>query len=83
MADEKAFDEMVAQVAKEKKEARKDDEFLKQMFMYEMANYEYCLVPDTSVVLLGCDIKRNEMTDRMWKIWEEAKKEYIENCDDL
>lgn len=81
--DVKAFSEMTKRVAEERKKARDDDEFLYQMFVYEMGNCEYQLSGDTEYVLeVGCAMTLNNLKDeRVMNIWKRAKKDFIEMCD--
>lgn len=81
--DVKAFNEMTKRVAEERKKARDDDEFLYQMFVYEMGNCEYQLSGDTEYVLeVGCAMTRNDLKDeRVMGIWKRAKKDFLEMCD--
>ena len=81
--DVKAFNEMTKRVAEERKKARDDDEFLYQMFVYEMGNCEYQLSYDTEYVLeVGCAMTLDDLKDeRVMSIWKRAKKDFIEMCD--
>lgn len=81
--DVKAFNEMIKRVAEERKKARDDDEFLYQMFVYEMGNCEYQLSGDTEYVLeVGCAMTLNDLEDeRVMGIWKRAKKDFLEMCD--
>lgn len=82
-SDKDKFDAMVKQVHDEQVEAREDDEYLYQMFVYEMGNCEYQLTGDTQYVLeYACNMRLNDLKDeRVFKIWQEAKRDFIEMCD--
>lgn len=80
--DVKAFNEMTKRVAEERKKARDDDEFLYQMFVYEMGNCEYQLSGDTEYVLeVGCAMTLSDLKDeRVMRIWRKAKHDFMEMC---
>lgn len=82
-ADKEAFDKMIKKVHDEEIKARDDDEFLYQMFVYEMGNCEYQLSGDTEYVLeVGCNMKLSDLKDeRIMKIWLKAKRDFLEMCD--
>ena len=77
------FKAMIKKVHDEQMEARNDDEFLYQMFVYEMGNCEYQLSGDTEYVLeVGCNMTLQDLKDeRILKIWRRAKHDFIEMCD--
>ena len=81
-SDKEAFDKMVKQVHDEEVKARDDDEFLYQMFVYEMGNCEYQLSGDTEYVLeVGCNMKLSDLKDkRILEIWLKAKRDFLEMC---
>lgn len=77
------FKTMVKRVHDEEVKARDDDEFLYQMFVYEMGNCEYQLSYDTEYVLeVGCNMSIQDLKDeRIMTIWKKAKKDFIHMCD--
>ena len=77
------FNAMVKRVHDEQIKARDDDEFLYQMFIYEMGNCEYQLTYDTEYVLeMGCNMSVQDLKDeRIMTIWKKAKKDFIHMCD--
>ena len=81
-SDKEAFDKMIKQVHDEEVKARDDDEYLYQMFVYEMGNCEYQLSGDTEYVLeMGCNMKLSDLKDdRIFGIWKRAKHDFIEMC---
>ena len=50
-SDYKAMNEMFDRHAAERKEAMKDDDYLYEMFNYELANHEYCITYDLTDTL--------------------------------
>ncbi len=82
-ADQKDFNEMVKRVHDEQEKAKDDDEYLYQMFVYEMGNCEYQLSYDTEYVLeMGCNMSLKDLKDeRIMTIWTKAKKDFIHMCD--
>lgn len=77
------FKKMTKEVHDEQTKARDDDEYLYQMFVYEMGNCEYQLTYDTEYVMeMGCNMQLSDLKDpRIAKIWMKAKKDFIEMCD--
>jgi len=64
----------------EMQEAYKDDDFLKDAIMAEMGNHEYCYTMDDDDVLCALSITRGEVesSKRMFRIWQEARREYLD-----
>lgn len=79
-----AFKQMTKEVHDEQVKARDDDEYLYQMFVYEMGNCEYQLTYDTQYVLeMGCNMRISDLKDaRVAKIWNKAKKDFIQMCNE-
>lgn len=75
---------MVKRIDQEKKEAMQDDDYLYQMFVYEMGNCEYQLTGDTEYVLeVGCAISPKALkNERVAKIWVKARRDFIRMCDE-
>ena len=81
--DEKALDELINGKEKRMKEAIASDPtgegFIKDMFLYELANHEYCITYDLRDTLEALDLTINEiMEDPRLKLGLElAKNEYL------
>ncbi len=81
--DEKALDELINGKEKRMKEAIAEDEtgegFIKDMFLYELANHEYCITYDLRDTLEALDLTINEvMEDPRLKLGLElARNEYL------
>ena len=79
--DSDAFGAMFDRIHAEEAEARKNDDYLFQMFSYELANHEYCYTWDLTDTLrsLGLtleEIKANaQLNDALIKAIDEARKE--------
>ena len=72
--DEKALDELINGKEKRMKEAIAEDKtgegFIKDMFLYELANHEYCITHDIhdTLVALGLNAKEVYEDERMRRI---------------
>lgn len=81
--DEKALDELINGKEKRMKEAIASDPtgegFIKDMFLYELANHEYCITYDLRDTLEALDLTINEvMEDPRLKLGLElARNEYL------
>lgn len=69
----------------ELKENLKNDEFLKSAFRYEMSNHEYVVTYDVSDTLraLGITLEEYQKSERMQKLFKEAKKDYLKAMNEL
>lgn len=69
----------------ELKENLKNDEFLQSAFEYELANHEYIITYDISDTLrsLGITLEEYQKSERMQKLFEEAKKDYLKAMNEL
>lgn len=78
-SDAKAMEEMFTRHKTELAEARKQNKFLKEAFLHEMANHEYCITCDREEVLTACGITEDnyQKNEDIRKAWKEAKKAYI------
>jgi hypothetical protein len=59
--DSEAFDALWENIDKERAEARKDDEYLVEMFRYELNNHEYCYTWDLTDTLNSLDLTMEEI----------------------
>lgn len=81
--DEKALDELINGKEKRMKEAIASDPtgkgFIKDMFLYELANHEYCITYELDDTLYALDLTYEEvMKDSRLKLGLElAKNEYL------
>lgn len=68
----------------ETEEAMKDDEYLFQGFLYELANHEFCITgdPEDTLDCFGLTIDEVNADERLSRIFKEARKEYVDNCYD-
>ena len=66
-------------------EAFENDEFLKDAFRYEMSNHEYIITYDISDTLraLGITLKEYQESERMQKLFKEAKEDYMKAMNGL
>lgn len=77
--DKKKFNVLINDLElKLKSFIEKDDEFVLQMFEYEMGNFEYYISEDDEEVLLACGLSLESLKDdRLSKLYEEAKRKYM------
>ena len=86
--DVTAFNELFERIAKEKQEAIDGDEtgdgFIKDMFIYELANHEYCITYDYEDTLDALDLTLEQVlnTPKLKHGLAVARKEYLANCED-
>ena len=66
---------------KEMFEAMKDDEFVLQMFEYELGNHEFCITYNYDDALRACGLKFDELDERMLGLLKTARDNYIKGCD--
>lgn len=69
----------------ELKENLKNDEFLKSAFRYEMSNHEYIITYDIYDTLraLGITLEEYQKSERMQKLFKEAKENYLKAMNEL
>ena len=85
--DAKALHEMFDRHERERNEAMDadmtGDEYIYQMFRYELANHEYCITYDYEPTLdaLGLTYDEVRNDERLWKSLQKAKKDYLDKCD--
>ena len=81
--DEKALDELISGKEKRMKEAIASDPtgegFIKDMFLYELANHEYCITYDLDDTLYALDLTLEEIEKdpRLQLGLQLAKNEYL------
>jgi len=80
--DKKAYGDMWLKISKETEEAQKDDLYLFQAFLYELANHEFCITCDYEDTLSSLGFEYEKMTKRELEILKKAKSEYLNNCED-
>lgn len=59
---------------------KKDDEFVKEMFEYELANYEYAYNQDIDEILENLGLNKDKLfkEKRIYNIFKEVEKKYLE-----
>ena len=64
---------------KEVAEARKDDQYLYDMFLYELGNHEYCITYDPTDTLRALNLTIEDVNndERMKKALIKATKDYL------
>ena len=81
-SDAKLVRETFSRHADELKEAMKDDDFVVDMFEYEMGNHEYQPTYNEEEVLYGCGLNLEDMDERLERLWNQAKTHYLKLCDE-
>ena len=87
-SDKAAFLEMAERHHKEMQDAIAADEtgdgFIYDMFLYELANHEYCITYDLEETLdaLGLTIEQVNADKRLSHGLAKARKDYLKNCGD-
>ena len=87
-SDKEQFLEMSARFKKEMQDAidadRTGDEFIYDMFLYELANHEYCITLDYEETFdaLGLTEEQVNADKRLIHGLQKARKEYLKNSSD-
>lgn len=63
---------------------KNDDDFVYQMFLYELANHEYCITYDLEPTLDACGLTFDEVQkdQRLADLLKKAKADYLEKYDE-
>ena len=83
-----AFYEMLNLFKKEREEAiaadKTGDGFIYHMFLYELANHEYCITFDLEETLDALDLTMEQINadKRLLHGLQKAEKEYLKHCED-
>ncbi len=83
--DRQRLHDMLDRHERELKEAMQDNKFLKEAFIYELGNHEYCITMDPEDTLDALNIEINEFaTDkRMQRVFREAERDYLKSMEYL
>lgn len=76
-SDSKKLNAMFDKWNKEIEEAIKDDEYVYQMFRYELGNHEYCITYDYEETLGTFGLEFKDLDKRMKRILLKAKEDYL------
>ena len=80
-SDSQKLKDMFDRHDKEMFEAMKDDEFVLQMFEYELGNHEFYITYNYDDALRACGLKFDELDERMLGLLKTARNNYIKGCD--
>ena len=82
-SDKEAFNALFVKLDMELAEELKDDDFLYDAFLYEIANHEYCYSCDLTDALevLGLKVEEVRADDRMNSILNKAIRTYIDTAE--
>lgn len=80
-SDVRAFNQMFENLVREQQELMKDDEFVIQMFEYELGNHEFCITYDYDDTLKSCGLKFDELDERMLGLLKTARDNYLKGCE--
>lgn len=80
--DKTAYAAMLLLMESDDKEAMKDDKYLYQGFLYELANHEYCFTYEAGDTLDCFGLTIDEIRDdkRLRAIWLKARDKYLSTC---
>lgn len=84
-SDAKAFRDMIDRHSQEMHDAvNSNDVFAYEMFLYELANHEYCITYDVEPALSACGLVYNDVLNdqRLLEIFKKAKADYLERYDE-
>lgn len=83
-SDSTTLIEMLKRFDREEKEAMKDDNYVLEMFEYEMGNHEYGYTHSDMKVLDACSIDVDEFENnaRLKKLYNQAQKSFLKKCDE-
>lgn len=78
--DNNAYTILLLEMNKEIDEAMKDDEYLYQGFLYELANHEYGITyaPESTLDCFSLTIDEVNADDRLLRIFKEARAKYLD-----
>lgn len=81
--DIEKFENMLNEFDKEEKEKMQDDQYLYDMFIYELGNHEYGITYDLEPTLnaLGLTFEDISSDERLAKVLKEAKSVYLKEFD--
>jgi len=82
--DKEEYKNLCMAISVEDNAAMKDDEFLYQGFLYELANHEYCITsdPESTLDCFGLTITEVSEDKRLSDIFKKAKVAYWNGCVD-
>jgi len=75
--DKNKYFDLIKRHWEEDKESRKSDEYVYQMFRYELGNHEYCITYDYTETLEALGLEFKDLDKRMIKILLKAKEDYL------
>lgn len=81
----KAYKELYKSLDDEFEMIKNNDDEVKEAFMYELANHEYCITYDLIDTLnaLGLEYEEFKNDERLLKIMIQAEQEYLKDSDNL
>ena len=79
-SDKQNFHDLLDNFDEKLDENLEDDEFVLQMFKYEMGNHEYCITYDDEEVIEACglDLDRFNSNERLRNLYSEARTSYLD-----
>lgn len=77
--DKQNFHDLLDNFDEKLDENLEDDEFVLQMFKYEMGNHEYCITYDDGEVIEACglDLDRFNSNERLRNLYSKARDYYL------
>lgn len=82
--DSKTLIELLNRFHREEKKAMKDDNYVLEMFEYEMGNHEYDITHSDMKILevCGIDVDEFENNARLKKLYNQAQESFLKKCDE-
>ena len=79
-----SLSDMLKRFDREEKEAMKDDNYVLEMFEYEMGNHEYDITHSDMKILevCGIDVDEFEKNARLKRLYNQAQKAFLSHCYD-
>ena len=77
------YKSMLKRFKEEREQARKSDQYLYEMFLYELANHEFCITYsyDDTLHALNLTYEEIEKDKRLYNALMQAKKDYLKSCE--
>ena len=83
-SDKDKYIAMRNNLSEELQEAMKDEQFVYEMFLYELANHEYCITYELDDTLDACGLTLDEVNNNpmLLRALKKARKEYLSNAEE-
>ena len=81
-SDKEKFLTLLEKLANDHQEMLKDEQYVYEMFRYELANHEYCITYDLDDTLDACGLTADEVNKNpmLLAALKKARKDYLKNA---